>query len=123
MKKNYTYIHTRALAYSRVRAGTDDEKVIYAPTYREISSRESAPVRRCVCTGAFVRAVVARVLARRLNVPRVRVRVAGDEILCVNDEPVGGMTHAQAINCFKKVRQGPLRMEICRRKIVSDTAK
>lgn len=47
---------------------------------------------------------------------------AGDEILCVNDESVGGMTHAQAINCFKKVRQGPLGMKICRRKIISDSA-
>jgi C-terminal processing protease CtpA/Prc len=46
--------------------------------------------------------------------------VEGDEILCVNDESVNGMTHAQAINCFKKVRQGPLQMKVCRRKIIVD---
>ncbi|XP_025425266.1 uncharacterized protein LOC112694107 isoform X2 [Sipha flava] len=45
----------------------------------------------------------------------------GDEILCINDESVNGMTHAQAINCFKKVRQGPLEIKICRRKIIPDT--
>lgn len=44
----------------------------------------------------------------------------GDEILCVNDESVNGMTHAQAINCFKKVRRGALEMKICRRKIIQD---
>ncbi|XP_050540151.1 uncharacterized protein LOC126904871 isoform X2 [Daktulosphaira vitifoliae] len=44
----------------------------------------------------------------------------GDEILRVNEESVSGMTHAQAINCFKKIRQGPLEMKICRRKLFLD---
>ncbi|XP_015373720.1 PREDICTED: uncharacterized protein LOC107168730 [Diuraphis noxia] len=46
----------------------------------------------------------------------------GDEILCVNGESVNGMTHAMAINCFKKVRQGPLEIKVCRRKIIPDAA-
>lgn len=45
----------------------------------------------------------------------------GDEILSVNGESVNGMTHALAINCFKKVRQGPLEIKVCRRKIITDT--
>ncbi|XP_026806583.1 uncharacterized protein LOC113549465 isoform X1 [Rhopalosiphum maidis] len=45
----------------------------------------------------------------------------GDEILSVNGESVNGMTHALAINCFKKVRQGPLEIKLCRRKIIPDT--
>ncbi|XP_050432695.1 uncharacterized protein LOC126840794 isoform X2 [Adelges cooleyi] len=47
--------------------------------------------------------------------------IEGDEILRVNEESVGGMTHAQAINCFKKVRQGPVEIKICRRKLVPGT--
>lgn len=49
--------------------------------------------------------------------------IAGDEILCVNGESVNGMTHALAINCFKKVRQGPLEIKVCRRKIIPDACE
>ncbi|CAL8129239.1 unnamed protein product [Orchesella dallaii] len=39
----------------------------------------------------------------------------GDEILAINGDSVDGLTHAQALTCFKKIKQGPVILTINRR--------
>jgi len=40
--------------------------------------------------------------------------VAGDEVLEVNGLSLTGATHQQALTAFKKQKQGPVRLTICR---------
>lgn len=41
---------------------------------------------------------------------------SGDEILSVNDVELAGLSHAEAIQIFKRVRNGQIRLKIARRK-------
>lgn len=42
--------------------------------------------------------------------------LAGDEILSVNGEELAGLSHAEAIQVFKRVRNGQIRLKVARRK-------
>lgn len=39
----------------------------------------------------------------------------GDEILKVNDQPIRGLTHKEAIHKFRQLRKGPVSITFCRR--------
>lgn len=40
----------------------------------------------------------------------------GDEILAINNEPVQGMSHLETISLFKNIREGPVALNIARRR-------
>lgn len=40
----------------------------------------------------------------------------GDEILAINNEPVQGMSHLETIALFKNIREGPVALNIARRR-------
>jgi hypothetical protein len=44
--------------------------------------------------------------------------VAGDEILAVNGEALQGMSHAEAIAAFKRIRSGPVALRLARRHVL-----
>jgi C-terminal processing protease CtpA/Prc len=48
--------------------------------------------------------------------------VAGDEILAVNGEALQGMSHAEAIAAFKRIRSGPVALRLARRHVLRYTA-
>lgn len=39
----------------------------------------------------------------------------GDEILAINGDLMEGLTHNEAVNCFKKVKHGPIVLQVNRR--------
>jgi hypothetical protein len=41
--------------------------------------------------------------------------VSGDELLAVNGELLSGLSHAEAIGLFKKVKSGEIRLRVARR--------
>jgi len=43
---------------------------------------------------------------------------AGDEILAVNGETLQGMSHAEAIAAFKRIRSGPVALRLARRHVL-----
>jgi len=43
---------------------------------------------------------------------------AGDEILAVNGEALQGMSHAEAIAAFKRIRSGPVALRLARRHVL-----
>jgi C-terminal processing protease CtpA/Prc len=44
--------------------------------------------------------------------------VTGDEILAVNGEALQGMSHAEAIQAFKRIRSGPVALRLARRHVL-----
>jgi hypothetical protein len=46
---------------------------------------------------------------------------AGDEILAVNGEALQGMSHAEAIAAFKRIRSGPVALRLARRQLLRYT--
>lgn len=48
---------------------------------------------------------------------------SGDEILSVNGEELAGLSHAEAIQVFKRVRNGQIRLQIARRKTHNQNEK
>jgi hypothetical protein len=51
----------------------------------------------------------------------VLIPVAGDEILAVNGEALQGMSHAEAIATFKRIRSGPVALRLARRHVLRYT--
>uniref|UniRef100_A0A1B6G3M2 PDZ domain-containing protein n=1 Tax=Cuerna arida TaxID=1464854 RepID=A0A1B6G3M2_9HEMI len=47
----------------------------------------------------------------------------GDEIVSVNSQPLEGMSHAEAITVFKKIRSGEVNLEVLRRRITTRSQK
>ncbi|XP_054278788.1 uncharacterized protein LOC128997209 [Macrosteles quadrilineatus] len=47
----------------------------------------------------------------------------GDEIVSVNSQPLEGLSHAEAITVFKKIRSGQVTLEVLRRRITSRNQK
>jgi len=44
------------------------------------------------------------------------LKFLGDEVLVVNDEPLHGLSHAEAIATFKKIKNGTITLQVGRRK-------
>lgn len=41
--------------------------------------------------------------------------LSGDEILAINGSSVDGLTHAEALACFKQIKQGAVAITVSRR--------
>lgn len=52
-----------------------------------------------------------------LAITKDDLHVAGDEVVSVNAQSLEGMSHAEAITVFKKIRSGEVILEILRRKL------
>lgn len=52
-----------------------------------------------------------------LAITKDDLHVAGDEVVTVNAQSLEGMSHAEAITVFKKIRSGEVILEILRRKL------
>ena len=58
---------------------------------------------------------LGKVLGVLVAFKRLFFNVAGDEILAVNGSVLHGLSHSEAIFIFKKIRLGPVVMQIARR--------
>jgi hypothetical protein len=79
------------------------------------------------CRGRKFKAAGARVIQLQLHLNSVDqpgfninfyTYFAGDEILAVNGEALQGMSHAEAIAAFKRIRSGPVALRLARRHVL-----
>lgn len=63
-----------------------------------------------ICTGIFIKSVLPGGQAAEDG----RLR-AGDEILAVNGQVCHDLTHREAVQLFRNIKNGPIALHLCRR--------